>query len=116
MFGRTYISDGVLVVECCGSIDTTNTACFFEWLKKIVDEEIEGGCKLLFDFEGVDSMSSAALGSFASIVRELYARDVSVCVLIGSEELGRLFRITRLNKMLPVVSSRDEARRRLGVE
>lgn len=71
---------------------------------------LRGGSKhLVLDLEGVDFMDSSGLGVLIAVRRRLASAGGSVCVVCTREPIRRIFRITSLDRAVPVYTHVDEA-------
>lgn len=75
---------------------------------------IEGGdTRLVVDLAGVEFVDSSGLGALVSILKNLGARGALVVCGAQAPVLA-LFRLTRMDKVFPLVSGREEAVARLA--
>jgi anti-sigma B factor antagonist len=68
-----------------------------------------GANHLVIDLDGVDFMDSSGLGVLITLRRRLSGTGGSVCVVCTREPICRIFRITSLDRAVPVHSSTEEA-------
>ena len=71
---------------------------------------LRGGAKrLVIDLEGVEFLDSSGLGVLIAVRRRLASNGGSVCVVCTREPICRIFRITSLDRAVPVFASLEEA-------
>ena len=77
--------------------------------KQAVVQLIEGGdTRLVLDLGGLEFLDSSGLGAMVSILKALGPRGaVAVCNAKGG--VLSLFQLTRMDKVFPILASREEA-------
>lgn len=65
--------------------------------------------KLVVDFSGVAHMSSSALGSLITLHKRIREKGGRLCLCCIQPAIYEVFQITRLNEILKICPSRDEA-------
>jgi anti-sigma B factor antagonist len=79
-------------------------------LKSRLGEAIDEGClDLIVDLDGVGFIDSSGLGALVSGLRRVKERSGSLRVVCTKENILKVFRITGLDKVFPIVSSVEEA-------
>lgn len=77
-------------------------------LDKLV--ESENGIKLLLNFKKVDHLSSAALGMLITLNRKVGERNGRLKLSDINKQIFEVFRITRLNKILEIYPTAEDAK------
>lgn len=72
--------------------------------------EQEPNPKLLIDFENVDHLSSAALGTLITINTKIRAKDGQLRLANIAPQIYEVFVITKLNKLFQIHESAEQAR------
>jgi anti-sigma B factor antagonist len=80
---------------------------------QIVDLVNQGHTRLLLDFSRVDFMDSSGLGALLSSLKTVSASGGKMVVCGVRGNLVNLFRLTKLESIIPVFGSREEAQRAL---
>lgn len=102
----TWLSDGVLLVELGGELDY-NTA---PELQRRLDAEIDAGAALIvLDLCPLRFCDSSGLQSVVSIYHRLQMGGGRMTVACDHPRVCQVFRVTRLDRMLGVVGTREEA-------
>ncbi|GAV31648.1 MAG: STAS domain-containing protein [Anaerosomatales bacterium] len=79
-------------------------------LKSRLGEAVDDGClDLIVDLEGVSFIDSSGLGALVSGLRRVKERSGSLRVVCTKDNILKVFRITGLDKVFPIVSSAEEA-------
>jgi len=72
--------------------------------------EQETNPKILIDFENVDHLSSAALGTLITINTKIRAKDGQLRLANIAPQIHEVFVITKLNKLFQIHDSAEQAR------
>lgn len=78
-----------------------------EELKKVVDAE--PGIKLLLDFDNVDHLASAALGTLITVHKKVQEQNGEMKLSNINRQIYQVFRITRLNRVFDIYDTSDQA-------
>lgn len=79
-------------------------------LKSRLAQAIDEGCTdLVVDLERVSFIDSSGLGALVSGLRRVKERSGSLRVVCTKENILKVFRITGLDKVFPIVSNPQEA-------
>ena len=70
--------------------------------------------RIVIDLNNVSHLSSAALGMFLKLRMFATGRKGGICLCEVSDNLNQIFKVTRLDKMLPIHESRSKAVRSLS--
>jgi anti-sigma B factor antagonist len=80
-------------------------------LKEELVALIEGGCvRVIVDLRNVGFIDSSGLGVLVSALRRARERDGAVRIVCTRENILKIFRITGLDKVFPILSDPAEAR------
>lgn len=98
--------DGRTVVDVTGEIDVYTAPTLREKLSALVDA---GHRDLVVDLTAVRFMDSTGLGLLVGILKRLRGLDGRLQLVIDSERLLKVFRITALTQVFTIVATVDEA-------
>jgi anti-anti-sigma factor len=102
------------IVEVRGKIVRDNHVQLRETLLELIETEPAG---IALGFEGVDYLDSAALGSCASILKIMHDKRCGALVMFGaSPNIEKVWRLVRLDMVIPLFSSEADALARLRTE
>lgn len=77
-------------------------------LRSALGEALERGSRLVLDLDGVELVDSTSLGVLVGILRRL--PEGGAFMLCGlSENVGKVMHLTRLDRILPIYPSSEEA-------
>ena len=95
------------VILCpSGRVDGTNAGT----LEGVIREQLEGGQSVLvFDFSGLNYISSAGLRVLLVAARDTQSRGGKSVFCGLSKQIAEVFAVSGFDKILAVHSSRDEA-------
>ena len=71
-------------------------------------DELAESTRVLVDLGSVSFLDSTALGLVVHAVREIGERGGDTRVVLPASSARRIFEITRLDRLLPVVETRDQ--------
>jgi anti-sigma B factor antagonist len=104
---RTELDGDDCVVSVAGEVDVYTSPV----LKERLVEAIENGChRLVIVLEDVSFIDSSGLGVLVGALRRMKERGDDLRLVCTREQLLKIFRITGLDKVFPIVSSVEEAR------
>ncbi len=103
MEGRLAIENGVPVLSVSGELDLGSCDAFTAWIDRATESGYE---KLIVDLTDVGYMESRAFGCLLTAYHRLGEGSLAV---VSTAELRKLFAAARLDQVLCVVSSLDEA-------
>ena len=101
---------GYVVVTVAGEVDIATVAALRERLSALA----AGGLPLVADLDQVSFIDATGLGALAAAARLAAARGVSLYVVCAQPQTRRLFRITGLDRQIPLVRDLAEALQALG--
>jgi len=79
-------------------------------LKSRLHDAVEDGCvDIVVDLDGVAFIDSSGLGALVSGLRRVKERSGSLRIVCSRDNILKVFRITGLDKVFPIVSSAEEA-------
>ncbi len=102
--------DGVVLATAVGQLDAEGAACFWE----VVPSRLEDASSLLVDMTGVGSMTSAGVGVLMRILTRVRPGGGKLAIFGCSPNVRKVLEICRLENILNVTDSANEARRRLS--
>lgn len=95
------------VVTVAGEVDVYTSPTLKERLIQAIDE----GCgRLVVVLDGVGFIDSSGLGVLVGCLRRVKEREGQLVLVCSREQVLKIFRITGLDKVFPIVSTLDEAR------
>jgi anti-sigma B factor antagonist len=98
--------DGFGVLSVQGSIDVHTVPDLQRELAAIVED---GTTRVVVDLTAVDFLDSSALGALVGANKDILARNGTLRVVCAEPRLVRIFTITRLDEVLTIVETVDEA-------
>jgi anti-sigma B factor antagonist len=104
---RTERDGDVCVVSIVGEVDVYTSPT----LKLHLTKAVEDGCaRLVVTLDGVGFIDSSGLGVLVGALRRVKERGGDLVILCSREPVIKIFRITGLDKVFPIVGTLDEAR------
>ncbi|HEY3332365.1 MAG TPA: STAS domain-containing protein [Capsulimonadaceae bacterium] len=100
------IVGGVPILRVSGEIDIYTAPLFKESIIGLVDE---GHANILIDMTNVAFMDSSGFGTLLSASKPLRPMGGSLSLTGCNEAISRMLEITRLNTLVPVYKTLDEA-------
>lgn len=76
-------------------------------LRRLVDDENQ--TRLLLDFDNVDHLASAALGTLITLHKRVQEKGGTLKLANINRQIFQVFRITRLNRIFDIHDTADEA-------
>jgi anti-sigma B factor antagonist len=98
--------DGTTVVDVTGEIDVYTAPALREKLTALVDD---GHVDLVVDLTEVRFMDSTGLGLLVGVLKRVRGLDGRLQLVIDSERLLKVFRITALTQVFTIRETVDEA-------
>ncbi len=99
------VSRSAMVTPRVRRLDASVAPAFKQAVVQLVEQ---GDRRLVVDLTGVDFLDSSGLGALVSILKALGAQgEMAVCGAKGS--VLSLFKLTRMDKVFPIVASLPEA-------
>jgi anti-sigma B factor antagonist len=100
-----------VVVTVAGEVDIATVARLRERLVALA----AGGLPLVADLDQVSFIDATGLGALAGAARRAAAHGASLHVVCARPQTRRLFRVTGLDRQIPLVRDLAEALRALGM-
>ena len=98
--------DGVLIVSANGRLESANAAEFY----KTVNAEIDGSDRaVIMNFEALEFLGSAGLRAVFMTASDLEKRGAGLAVCSPPKPIAKVMRLSGMNQLIPVHSSRAEA-------
>lgn len=106
---RVHEREGIVCVEFIDRniLDEANIQRIGEEISRIVEEQTLP--RLLINFENVDHLSSAALGTLITINNKIKAKDGQLRLAGIDPQIYEIFRITNLQKLFQIHDSIESA-------
>ena len=98
--------DGRTIVDVTGEVDVYTAPTLREKLSSLVDA---GHIDLVVNLTEVRFMDSTGLGLLVGVLKRLRGLDGRLQLVIDSERLLKVFRITALTQVFTIVETVDEA-------
>ena len=108
---RTRRKPGCVIVTVAGEIDIVTASRLRDRLTALA----VGGRPLVADLDQVSFIDATGLGALAGAARRAADRGVSLHVVCDQPQTRRLFRVTGLDRQIPLARNLAEALRALGV-
>ena len=102
---------GYVIVTVAGEVDIATVAALRERLSALA----VGGLPLVADLNQVSFIDATGLGALAGAARRAADQGVSLHVVCDQPQIRRLFRVTGLDRQIPLARNLAEALRALGV-
>ena len=99
------IENGIKIIQISGQLDS---ACVGEFREKIASE-VEKDSKVLFDCRDLSYLDSSGLATFLNLHKSLAAREASMVLCGLPEGILRVIRFTKLDKVLHIKETLEEA-------
>ncbi|HUB22297.1 MAG TPA: STAS domain-containing protein [Streptosporangiaceae bacterium] len=106
---RVRREPGYVIVTIAGEVDIATVDGLRERLAALAD----GGVPLVADLDQVSFIDATGLGALAAAARQAAARGTSLHVVCARPQTRRLFRVTGLDRQIPLARSLAEAVRGL---
>jgi stage II sporulation protein AA (anti-sigma F factor antagonist) len=101
---KDALADGTPVLTLAGALDISNAAVFRDALSELGTPR-----KTVVDLSAVDYIDSTGLSALGHYRNSLRAVDGSVCLVIASSLVRRVFTITGLNSEFAIVERLEDA-------
>jgi anti-sigma B factor antagonist len=98
--------DDILVLKPEGRIDSGTSGEFEASVFKFIDN---GEKKLVFDFAGIDFVSSAGLRSFLIFAKRLKKKEGRLALYSMNENIREIFEMTGFTGIIPIFATENEA-------
>lgn len=95
------------VVAATGEVDVFTAPTLDEALSAAIGA---GSDRLIVDLSGVDFLDSTGLSVLVKALKRIREADGSLDVVVSAERVAKVFRLTGLDRVIPLHSSVDEAR------
>jgi anti-sigma B factor antagonist len=109
---RTRREPGCVIVTVAGEIDIATVGRLRERLTALTAR----GLPLIADLDQVSFIDATGLGTLAGAARQAAEHGVSLHVVCDQPQTRRLFRVTALDRQIPLARNLAEALRALGVD
>lgn len=97
---------GTGVVELFGEVDVYSAPQAKQAMQELIDN---GVTNLLIDLQNTDYLDSTAMGVLVGMLRRVAENNGWVRLVGPRPRVRRLFEITRLDQILPIFETEDEA-------
>ena len=98
--------DEVLIVIANGRLESANAAEFYNTVKAEIDA---GDRAVIMDFEALEFLGSAGLRAVFMTATDLEKREAGLAVCSPPEPIAKVIRLSGMDQMIPVHSSRADA-------
>ena len=98
--------DDVLVIDVEGQLIVGNRE---ELKQKVLDEIHKGERSFVVNFSETGYIDSSGLGVLVSLSKKIREKDGELRLASLNEDLRTLFELTKLDTLLPIVDTREEA-------
>ena len=109
---RARREPGCVVVTIAGEVDIATVARLRERLSALA----AGGVPLVADLDQVSFIDATGLGALAGAAREAAAQGVSMYVVCDRAQTRRLFRVTGLDRQIPLARDLAEVLQTLKIQ
>jgi anti-sigma B factor antagonist len=104
-FNVENVDDVVVVVLPGETLEASNS----EEFKRDITSLLEDNTKVLFDMSQMQFVDSSGFGALLSCLRRLKAKEGDLKVFGLAKPVGALFRMIRMDRILDIFDTRDEA-------
>ncbi|MDP2646419.1 MAG: STAS domain-containing protein [Desulfobacterales bacterium] len=101
----TELGGNVVVIDMVGSLVANNIAEFKSQVAKLVEKKY---CHILLEMSNVDFMDSSGLGACMAVHKQLSEKNGMVVFAKPSEQVKKIFRITKADQRLNVVPTKND--------
>jgi anti-sigma B factor antagonist len=99
--------DGILILNVAGEIDMQHSPA----LRKVLQEKIKARCPvLLIDFSSVEYIDSSGLATLVEYRRDSREYGGELALASLGERVRTIFELVRLNEIIPIHPTLDDAR------
>lgn len=109
---RARREPGCVVVTIVGEVDIATVARLRARLSALT----AAGIPLVADLDQVSFIDATGLGALAGAARQAAAQGVSMYVVCGRAQTRRLFRVTGLDRQIPLARDLDEVLQTLKIQ
>jgi anti-sigma B factor antagonist len=95
------------VVAAVGEVDVFTAPSLDEALSAAIGG---GSSRLIVDLSGVDFLDSTGLSVLVKALKRIREADGSLDVIVSAERVAKVFRLTGLDKVIPLHATVQEAR------
>ena len=106
---NSKLRGNVLIVAPQGRIDHASAEAFSKALEPHLAECKSGGVPLVFDFSGIEYISSVGLRSLMLAARQVKAQNGRIAIAALTLVVKEVFEISRFNLVYKVFDTVDEA-------
>jgi anti-anti-sigma factor len=71
--------------------------------------KISASSSVIIDLKTVHMIDSSGIGFLIAIRNNLNKQNVSLIVVCGSDTVAQIFRLTKVNQLIPIYKTREEA-------
>ncbi|MDA3646776.1 STAS domain-containing protein [Saccharopolyspora indica] len=96
----TRLPDDVALITVSGEIDVSTAPTLRD---RLTDAVNDGAHRLVVDLTQVEFLDSTALGVLVGALKRIRAVDGDVVLVCTADRLLKIFRITRLTEVFPIV-------------
>jgi anti-sigma B factor antagonist len=103
---KVEVEGDVAVITIDGDVTMSESSDLQAMISRV---QADGICRIVFDLEHLKYISSLGIGVLARVCGELKKINGKMVVYNPSEDVHKLFKLLRLDRIIPIVSSRGEA-------
>lgn len=100
------LNDGAGVIELIGEVDVYSAAQAKQSMHELIDS---GANHLVIDMNNTDYLDSTAMGVLVGVLKKVAENGGWVRLVGLKPRVRRLFEITRLDQILPIFDSEEQA-------
>jgi anti-sigma B factor antagonist len=108
---KSEVSGGITVYRIAGKLDALSESDLGTAINSTI---AQGNTKVIFDLSGVTYVSSAGLRRILSAAKQAAAAKGGVAVFGLQPAVNKVFELSGLQGIIPIVSDEAQARSRLG--
>jgi anti-sigma B factor antagonist len=89
-----------------GDLDASSSIQVDQAIEHVMHANVKN---ILINFHELDYISAAGLGVFISHINSMHEKDITLVLFDMSEKIKNIFTVTGLDKIIPIVSSAEDA-------
>ncbi|MGD9042678.1 MAG: STAS domain-containing protein [Desulfobacterales bacterium] len=105
------VEHGIINIAIKGRLDAATSPAAEETINKIMEGDEN---RLLFDFEGLEYLSSGGLRVILGASKEIRRRDGKVALCCLNQYVNEIFEVSGFSAMIPIKDSVEEGLKELG--
>ncbi len=101
----TEMGGDIVIVDMVGSLSASNVEQFISQVSRLIEKNY---CHILLEMGNVDFMDSSGLGACMAAHKQLSEKNGMVIFAKPSEQVKKIFRITKAEQKLNIVPTKSD--------